>query len=346
VGLNNYLPQYKLIANDKDITATIRQRFMHLRLTDESGLESDVLEITLSDSDPSNPIDIPPTGAELEFFLGYNGNAQRMGLFVVDEFEFSGWPGEMVIRAKATAFTQSKKGKQPMQTQKTRSWPAGTIGAMVQKIASDNGMKAAVSESLADIDLPHTDQTDESDLNLLIRIAKRFDAVVKTAGGKLVFAKKGEAKTMSGTELPKLTLTPSHVSNWRMTLSKRETAGQVTAYYQALKEAKRHAVTAGKGEPERKLKMTYPTQALALAAARSDLEKRARGEKTLNISMPGRPDVMAEQALTLQGFRPGVDGDWRITSVTHNLDENGYSVSFEAELPTPKEAPQTQDDAE
>jgi Bacteriophage probable baseplate hub protein len=343
-----YAPQYRITANSNDITAVIKERFMSLRLTDEAGMDSDMLEITLADHDPANPIEIPPKGAELELFLGYNGNTQRMGLYVVDEFELAGWPGSLVIRAKATPFTQSKGGKKSLQTQKTRSWPLNTtLGALVSKIASDNGMQPAVSSSLSSISLPHIDQTDESDLNLLVRTARKFDAVVKPSGGKLVVAKKGEAKAVaSGNNLPDVTLTPGDIESWRVVMSSRESAGQVTAYYHDLNGAQRHAVTVGSGDPERKLRMTYPTQALALAAARADLNRRTRGEMTLALHMAGRPDIMAEADLTLSGFRVGVPEDWTITSVTHNLDDGGYSIDVEAELPNSSDTPNSEDDAE
>lgn len=46
---------------------------------------------------------IPATGAELELALGYDGELVRVGGFVVDEIEISGWPGELVVRARAAA---------------------------------------------------------------------------------------------------------------------------------------------------------------------------------------------------------------------------------------------------
>ena len=82
MGLN-IAPAFRILANSEDITAAIRDRFKSMRLTDETGTTSDTVEITLADHDPANPIAVPPTGAELEVFIGYDDQAQRMGLFVV-----------------------------------------------------------------------------------------------------------------------------------------------------------------------------------------------------------------------------------------------------------------------
>lgn len=340
-------PDYRLLANSEDITATIRDRLVSLRYTDEAGMESDVLEIVLADHDPANPIQIPPTGAELELFLGYDGAAERIGLFVCDEVELAGWPGEMTIRARAAPFDLSKNGKTNLQTQKTRSWPkATTLGAMVGKIAKEHGMEAAVAGKLAGIALPHIDQADESDLHFLARVAKKYDAIVKPAAGKLILAKKGEAKTVTGQALPSVTLAPAEVSRWRVVQSKRETAGMVVAYWHAVKSAKRNEVKVGTGEPVRRLKMYYPTQEMALAAARSELDRRERGRVTVSVTLPGRTDLVAEGRLVLSGFRDGVDGEWSITRAEHMLDGNGYATTVEAEIPNEGDTPEVEEVSE
>lgn len=329
------MPSYQVIANGSDITARVQDRLISLTLTDATGMESDVLEIVLSDSDPANPIQIPATGAELELFIGYDGANQRMGLFVCDEIELAGWPGEMTIRARAAVYDKSKGGKTDLQTQKNRSWPKDTkLADMVSKIAKEHGLEPAVAQSLQSITLPHIDQLDESDINLLTRIAKKYDAIVKPAAGKLALAKRGESKSVSGKPLPAVAVIPSRCTRWRMVQSKRETAGMVVAYWQAVKSAKRKEVKVGTGEPVRRLKSYYPTEEMALAAARSDLQRRARGKQTLALSVIGDPSIAAESPLTLTGFHPGADGDWLITRVAHRIDpSSGYSCDIEAETP-------------
>jgi phage protein D len=331
VGLR---PEFRLLANGGDITATVQARLKALRFTDATGLESDVLDVALDDSDPANQIQMPPTGAELELFLGYDGQAQRMGLFVVDEVDLMGWPGDMRIRAHAAPFDKSKGGKNTLQSQKTRSWPKDTkLGAMVQKIAKEHGMEGAVSQSLASITLPHLDQSDESDMHFLVRIARKYDAVVKPAGGKLVVAKRGETKSVSGQQLPAVSLTPADVATFRVTLSKRETSGSVVAAWHETKKAKRHTVTVGSGEPVTRLRQQYANEAMAKAAATAELDKRARQQRKLNVTLAGRADLAAEAPLTMAGFRDGVDGEWIITSVDHSLDNGGYICTIQAEVP-------------
>lgn len=330
------MPEYRVLANQQDITAVIAERFISLTLTDETGITSDMLEIRLSDHDPLVPIQKPPKGAELEVFLGYDGLATRMGMFCVDEIEYSGWPGEMTIRARGAIFDKTPKGKANLQSQKTRSWEKGTkLGDMVKKIAKEHGMEAAVSPSLESIPLPHIAQQDESDLNLLVRIGKKYDAIVKPSGGKLVLAKRGESKSVSGQSMASVIVTPDMVTSFRVIETARESSGTVVAYWHATKQAKRHEVKVGSGEPVTRLKMYYPEEKMAQKAAEAELAKRDRQKSTLSATMPGDPSVGAESPLTTAGFREGVDGKWIITRVSHSIvKDSGYSISLEAETPT------------
>ncbi len=85
------------------------------------------------------------------------------------------------------------------------------------------------------------------------------------------------------------------------------------------------------GEPVKRLKMYYPTQEMALVAARSELDRRERGKVNVSITLPGRTDLVAEGRMILDGFRDGVNGEWGITKAEHSLDSNGFTTAVEAE---------------
>lgn len=336
MGLNPTRGAFRLTANDKDITATIAARFRSLRLTDESGLSSDTLEVTLADHDPQNRIQRPPKGAELELWLGYDDQVQRMGLFVCDEFERGGWPGYVTIRARAAVYDQTTKGKTDLQSQKRRSWPNGTrLGDMVAKIAKEHAMEPAVAPALASIALPHTAQTEESDLSFLLRILKNYDAIVKPAGGKLVVAKRGDSKSIGGAELPTVKLDATDVTDWHVNQSERETGGTVVAYWHSTAQSKRNEISLGSGDPVKRIRHFFPTEDAATQAAQAELDKRKRQQNRFSGSLPGRVDLMAEATLVLSGFgADDVDGEWLIKRVEHELDAaGGYRCRVEAELP-------------
>ncbi|AIL09776.1 contractile injection system protein, VgrG/Pvc8 family [Stenotrophomonas maltophilia] len=338
MGLN-ITPAFRVVANSQDITNKIMARFKSLRITDETGNTSDTLELQLADHDPSDPIQLPPVGAELEAFIGYDGEVRRVGLYICDEVEISGFPGSMTLRARAAPFETSKGGKSDLQTQKTRTWKKGTtIGDMVRRMAGEHGLKAAVNASLASIVLPLTVQSQESDMNLLLRLAKQHDAIAKPGGGRLVFVKRGESTSASGERIPDVTLTPADGSDYRVTLAAREDAGTTIAYYRDVRSAKRQEVKVGSGEPIMRLRMAYADRESAEAAARAKHREQARQTRTLSYTLPGRETLMAEATVVMQGFREGVDGQWLVKRAEHSIGSEGYVTRIECEQPNSADA--------
>lgn len=327
-------PSFRIEANRSDITTAIRERFRSLTITDNAGIQSDSLTITLADNVPDKPILIPNTGAELAVWIGYDRQAVKMGLFIVDEVELSGPPGMMMIRAKGAPQKRSPAGKTAIQTQKWRSWDSGlTLGDLVSTIAQEHGLDPAMPAELANKTLPHYDQVGESDINLLTRVAKTYDAFVKPANEKLLVTKKAMSETVSGKPLPTVTVSAEELTDWSVTLQERETYNTVTATWFDQDAAEEKTVTVGEGEPIKAMRHAFKDEAEAKSAAMSELNGRQRGKSSLTFTMPGRTDVIAESRLQLIGLRPGVNKEWLITRATHTIDESGYRVSGAAEKP-------------
>lgn len=333
-------PAFRLVANRDDITAAIEARFVSLRLMDRAGHDSDELTLVLSDHDPTAPVLLPAAGAELEASLGYGDRVESMGVFVVDDVELSWPPNQLRIAAKAAPLATSESGEGNtrllLQTKKTRSWEAGTtLGDMVRSVAQEHGLKAAVHASIAGIALPHVDQVDESDMNLLTRLALEHDGLVKPAGGALLLTRRGESRAASpgSPPLPTVTITPDMISSGRLKLAKRQSAGKVVAHYRDTEAGETLEVRAGQGEPINRLPNAFPDAASAQAAAVAELRRSQRGEQTITLTLPGDPRLMADGRLVLQGFREGVDGEWLITQVEHTINDGGYRCQVQAELP-------------
>jgi phage protein D len=316
---------FLLIANGANITETIKKSFLGLTLTDASGFESDTLEIALS----ADGVDKPPKGADLELWMGYERALIKMGLFVVDELQLGGWPSAMTIRARSTPFEASKSGLSDLQSQKTRSWARGTtLDSMVAKIAKEHKLKPLLSNALKGIVLPHENQTAESDISFLLRVGRRYDAIVKPSGGKIAVFKRGDFT------LPTVSIDAVDAGNWNYSESSRENEGTVVAFWHHRAQAKRKLVQVGTGEPVKQLRQWYPTEAAAKAAAQAEHDRRHRGSATFSCSMPGNARLSADYGLEPRGFHPGVPSRFVITQVTHRLDSSrGYTCDVSSELP-------------
>lgn len=324
-------PIFRILADSLDVTAKIADRLVSLTVTDEAGWQSDTVEIVLDDRDAA--LAVPATGAELSVALGYEeSGAVDKGLYRVDEVEMSGPDMQMRIRAKASD-SRDKEALGRFKAPQSRSWHDTTVGDLVKSIASEHGFDPVVADALASIAIPHLDQSEESDINLLQRLAGDNGAVVKPAHGKLLFVPRGEARTASGKAMPSIALGPGDVDTWRVTLAERAKYRSVVAKWQDEGGADLVPEQVGEGDPVYTVRHTYRDAAQARRAAQAKLDAFQRGASTIDITMPGRPEIGAECSLRLSGFRPGVDGAWVITRAEHRIEDGGYTCSVSAEVP-------------
>ena len=93
----------------------------------------------------------------------------------------------------------------------------------------------------------------------------------------MLLIKKGAAQTVSGKPLPVITLQPSDVSTWKISLTKRGCFQQVIATYLDLKQAKTHQVTIGQGEPSYQIRKLFKDRDQALNAAKAQLAALTKG---------------------------------------------------------------------
>ncbi len=309
-------PDFRLTVGDQDATATIRDRLTTLSVIDNSGEESDTLEIVLDDR--GNTIESPRRGAVLSLFLGYEGDGLiYMGRFTVDETEVSGPPDILTIRAKAADMREGLKA------QKTRAFDATTIGAIVAQIADEHGLRAAVAAGLAGRAIQHRDQTNESDLHFLTRLGRDFGAVAAPKDGRLVFAPASSGLTASGDTLEAVNLTRGDLTTWRSVAADREAQGSVRARYRDLSAAATRYETAGSGSPARTLRNTYRDQAAARAAAEAELARSKRAANDIELVLPGRAALVAQTPIVVSGLRSELTGRWIADRVEHRLEFEG-----------------------
>lgn len=95
-------PAFKVELDGVDVTDSIGDRLIALRTTDYAGQQTDTVEIELDDRDQRIPA--PPSGATMSVALGYEGMPlQLVGVFIVDEVEFSDGPRGMVVKGLGAA---------------------------------------------------------------------------------------------------------------------------------------------------------------------------------------------------------------------------------------------------
>ena len=208
-------PTFSITVGGSDISAEVGARLVMLEVVDTVDETSDGMTLTLEDAEGT--LALPKSGARVEIAVGYNGNNQRLGAFVVDDVQIEGPPDLVVVSGSSTPFVEDRDGggSASFTSRKSRSWDGKTVGDIVATIAGECGLTPVVDKTLESITVPHIDQIGESDANLLIRLARRYGGVLKPADGRLVLAAEQGGQTTSGQPLG-LVLTPADVSNYRL----------------------------------------------------------------------------------------------------------------------------------
>lgn len=329
VGRKPPQADYRITLDGRDLSLLVAPHLISLALSESRADEADTLDIVLDDS--QGIFAIPKRGVTIRLSIGWVG-AQLVdkGSFTVDEIEHSGAPDVITIRARSASMTHA------MSARREKSWHRQTIGSIVGAIADRHSLKAAIGEALGSVAIAHIDQTHESDMSFLTRLAKRYDAVMNVKASHLLFMSIGIGETASGEPLEVLHLTRASGDQHRYHVAQRESYAAVRASYHSNGKAKRESVRAG-AEDSRNVKVlpdNYATEAEARAAAQAEYTRTQRGQATMSYTLAlGRPEVFPEMNVAVSGFKPDIDAtQWLVKKATHAIGEGGFTTALELEV--------------
>lgn len=316
-----------LTADNKPLNDLILQRIKSVTVTDNRANEADQLDIVLDDSD--GVLELPRRGVKINCQLGFEGEGLHdKGDFIVDETEWSGTPDTITIKASSANF------KSNIKEAKSKSFHRKSFGEIAAEIAQNHNLTLVMTADLKSINLNHIDQTNESDLNLLVRISKQNGAEMAVKKDRLLIFTAGSAKTASGKDLPSVTLTRNDGDQFRYSEQDRESDHTgVSASYHDTGKAKRETVTAGTEGKVKKLKGTFANKEEADRASKAKMDEIKRQMAKFSITTAfGIPSISTESPVKLDGFKPQVDRlKWIVEKATHTYSESGLITQLELE---------------
>lgn len=158
MGVNRCAHPSPFQANSRDITDAVKDRLLELTITDEAGIKSDQLKLTLDDRRSKNGAvaALPSHRHDTRRVPRLRRNRPaRHGLVsggqsncAIPRRRFQSGPGPPTWAGRSAA-AKPGPGKPPH-------------GAMVNVIASEHGYEAKVDSELSGIAVPHLDQVSES----------------------------------------------------------------------------------------------------------------------------------------------------------------------------------------
>ncbi|MEJ0230071.1 phage late control D family protein [Klebsiella michiganensis] len=346
------VPAFSILMGGKALTQ-LDPRIISLELTDNRGFEADELSIVIDDSD--GMIELPPRGAELSVSLGWQGEPLvYKGVYTVDEVAHSGPPDKLEITARSADFRDEFNVKREV------SWHDVTVERIVSAIARRYKLTPVISEQLMSAEIDHADQTQESDMSFLTRMADLLGAIATIKNGSLLFILPGGGVSANGKALPQFAITRSSGDRHSFRIADRDAYTGVQAYWLDLEFGKKKKVTvkARKKKTEKKprssaregdyiagedgnvfvLRTTYSSETAAQRAAAAKWQQLKRGAAEFSMTLAcGRADLYPEMHGTVSGFKTDINNqDWIIAKATHTIDDGAFKTQLELEAKIPE----------
>ncbi|NUL76231.1 phage late control D family protein [Escherichia coli] len=346
------MPDFDILAEGKTLSG-VAERLMSLSLTDNRGFEADQLTITLDDAD--GQLQLPPRGARLTVLIGWKGEPlTEKGTYIVDEIAHEGPPDRLTVSARSADFRDEFNVKREV------SWHDVTVERVVSAIAHRYGLKPQISEMLMDIEIDHADQTEESDMSFLTRMAEMLGAITTVKSGNLLFIMPGGGVNAQGQPLPSFAITRSSGDRHQFRIAEREAYTGVRAYWLDLNYGKKKKVSVKRRKPPKPkkeksssregdymegaegnvfvLRKTYQNEQAARRAAAAKWQQLQRGAASFSITLArGRAELYPEMHGTVTGFKSEIDNqDWIIAKAEHTIDNSGFTTQLELEAKIPE----------
>lgn len=335
-------PVYSIFIDDKDITDNFSKRLISMQITENRGLEADILSLELDDSD--GLLTLPERGVNIKISLGWkNDSTILQNTFTIDECEHTGAPDKLSIQGK------SANMRDTLNIKRENSYTRTTFGEIIKLVANRHNLEFKIDSELEKIAIEHIDQTNESDASFLTRLSNDLDAITMLKNGILLILKSGASRTVSGEIIPTSKITRQSGDSHRFMVADRNAYTGVKAYWLDYKTSTKHQtiikkdgasyendnVLVGAEGNIKTMRHTYANKQNAYRAAKNEWLKLQRGAAQFSISLAeGRPDLFAEMPIEVSGFKKEIDSTlWTVTRCIHNLDgSSGFTTSIELEI--------------
>lgn len=323
---------WSVTLDGKDLADKLAPRLISLTLSERRNESADELELVLHDHD--GKLALPALGAVLAVSIGWEkGTGVTAGLvdkgsFKVDDMTWDGPPDKVTIRARSADMASSFRNR------KSRTWHGKTLGAIVKQVAADNGLTPRCHADLASLVVTSAEQPNKSDMQFLRDLGRRYDAVATVKNKSLIFSPIDASTTATGKAIGTIKLTKSVGDRYSYARSSRDNGQDgAEAQWHDQGTGKRHKAQEG-GSNRRRLKRVYSSETDAKAAAKAETNRLKRAGATMEITKAlGDASIAAGMKATATGFKDEIDRQtWKIASVRHSFDGNGFRTELEMEV--------------
>ena len=312
-----------------NITAPLIPVLISLTISDKVGTHSDTATLDIDDTD--GRIILPELGAAVVVALGWEGSGVRI-VFVgtVDEVKSSGSRNGRTISIAAKGVDTTGKPKEAQQ----RHFDERTVEDILKEAGSFAGItEVEVDPSLASIRRTYFEMRDESFIHMGERLAREIGGNFRIQGTKAMMSKRGGTYTAAV-----MAAWGQNLHSWDIAPALGRTQyGMVRARWYDPKDAawkETEAATDLEVNARHEHRYAKSDQDEASQQISSDKATSERDAGEGSVTIEGNTEAIPDGLCIVTGARPGIDGAYRIETVTHTYSRGGGFVT-QLELKAP-----------
>lgn len=317
--------------NGAAVTSQMKDYKTEITYTDPASGEADSLDIAIQDrAQQWTTAWLPATGDTLTAtILAENwekeGDNRKLdcGFFILDHYEFNGWPMAGMISAVSVPADGSFRA-----TERTKTWEDVTIQEIGKEIADRAGISLVWDVEGEPFKIKSLEQTEQTDCDFFMSLCDTYGLAMKVYSQKIVVYDREAYKEKDPVGIIRENQIESW--NWTKNLAGTYTGGEFTYTDPDTEEEIKATVGIG----TRILKMSGKADSAADAERKitAAINKANHGGTKLSMTVMGTADIVASQNITVVGMGR-LSGKYFIDSIAHHISgSGGYTMDLELSL--------------
>ena len=301
--------------NGAAVTSQMADYKTEVTYTDPASGEADSLDIAIQDRARQWTVAwLPMTGDTRQLPCGF---------FILDHFDFSGWPLTGTISAVSVPADGSFRA-----TERTKNWENVTIEEIGKEIATRAGVSLVWDVEGEPFRIKNVEQNAQTDCEFYMALCDTYGLAMKVYSQKIVVYDREAYKKKDAVG----TIREDQIESWSWS---RNLAGTYTGGEYAYTDPNSEdeiKVTVGMGTRILKLTGKADSKADAERKINAAVNKANHGAAKLSMTIMGRADLVASQCVTVVGLGK-LSGKYYIDSIAHHVTgSGGYTMDMEMSL--------------
>lgn len=252
-----------------------------------------------------------------------DSSSLQCGAFILDRFDFSGWPLMGMLSAVSVPADGSFRA-----AERCKNWQDVTIREIGKEIAGRVGIDLVWDVEGSEFRLHNIEQDEQTDCDFYMELCKTYGLAMKVYAGRIVVYDREAYKLKE----PVASISEQDMLSWSWAKSLQGTYTGGEYAYTDPRTEEEIKVTVGSGDRVLKISGKADSKADAERKLRAAVDQANHGASRLSVTIMGNAALVAAQCVTVVGLGR-LSGKYYIDSVVNRVSgTGGYTMDLELAL--------------